>query len=203
MSSKMDWNEEKPLQKITCTSSACERDLHSFLRIRPGEDSYRSSTCRECGADLIDWNRLDRQDLTDVEYTFDSLKKELIRHRYWHLKFDKKAMDHARRKGTRQLREAALHRLRMCVGPPRAELSWDGRQTPLSGNVIFYAQHATATCCRKCIEAWHGITRNRALTDVEIGYMSDLVMTYVEKRLPNLNAYGIYVPRRRSKLRYV
>ena len=27
----------------------------------------------------------------------------------------------------------------------------DGRQTPWHGHPIFVAQHATATCCRKCI----------------------------------------------------
>ena len=32
MSSTASWNEEKPLEKVTCTSYDCERDLHSFLR---------------------------------------------------------------------------------------------------------------------------------------------------------------------------
>ena len=31
MSSTASWNEEKPLEKVTCTSYDCERDLHSFL----------------------------------------------------------------------------------------------------------------------------------------------------------------------------
>ena len=30
-----DWRDEQPLPKITCTSSDCENDLHSFLRMRP------------------------------------------------------------------------------------------------------------------------------------------------------------------------
>ncbi len=38
----------------------------------------------------------------------------------------------------------------------------DGRQTPREGNTIFYAQHATASCCRTCIEYWHGIPKNGA-----------------------------------------
>ena len=198
MSSNMDWNEEQPLQKITCTSYDCERDLHSFLRVRPGGNSYRSETCRACQADLVDWGRLDRRDISDVEHTIGCLQKELIRHRYWHLKIDEKAMNHAKRKGTGGLREAAEHRLRKYVGPPRAKLFRDGSQTPLSGNVIFYAQHATATCCRKCVEAWHGIERDRSLTNEEIGYMASLVMLYVEQRLPDLKTYGIRVPSKRS-----
>lgn len=202
MFSELDWKEERPLQKITCTSSDCSRDLHSFLRIRPGNDSYRNGTCRVCNADLIDWARLDRRDLSDIEHTFESLKNELIRHKYWHENIDPIAMNHAKRKGLDGLRKATERRLRKYVGPPQEELFRDGSQTPLSGNVIYYAQHATATCCRKCIEAWHGIDRDRTLTDLEVGYMSELVMTYVEQRLPSLNTYGIYVPRKRPRIRW-
>ena len=56
-------------------------------------------------------------------------------------------------------------------------------QTPFSGNVIYYAQHATATCCRKCIEAWHGIGRECHLTEEEIAYFAELMMHYIETRL--------------------
>ena len=33
----------------------------------------------------------------------------------------------------------------------------DGKQTPYRGHPVFVAQHATATCCRTCLERWHGI----------------------------------------------
>jgi hypothetical protein len=193
MASMENWNNEKPLAKVTCTSHDCEKDLHSFLRIRPGEQSYRSEECRACGAELIDWQRLDRHDLSDVENTVASLERELIRHQYWHQSIDEKALNHAMRKGLSGLQEAAEHRLRKYVGPPRAELFRDGFQTPLSGNAIYYAQHATATCCRKCIEAWHGIDRERSLTDQELGYMTKLVMHYIKKRMPDLPLEGTKV----------
>ena len=203
MSDIQDWNDEKPLPKVTCTSSACEKDLHSFLRVRPGGQSYRNEKCRECGDDLIDWTRLDRQDLGDLEYTVDALERELIRHVYWHSTIDRKAVDHARRKGISGLREATEARLRKYVGPPRSQLFRDGMQTPLSGNVIFYAQHATATCCRKCIEAWHGIERERPLSEKELGYMNDLIMHYISTRMPDLAQNGVRVPRRISRRKAV
>ena len=81
------------------------------------------------------------------------------------------------------------------MGPPRSKLPLDGRQTGFSGNTILYAQHATATCCRKCIEAWHGIERENPLTDEEIGYMTELVMYYIQKRMPNLAQHGVKVPK--------
>ena len=40
----------------------------------------------------------------------------------------------------------------------------DGHQTPYSGHPVFVAQHATATCCRGCLEKWHQIPRGAELT---------------------------------------
>lgn len=43
----------------------------------------------------------------------------------------------------------------------------DGKQTPFRGHPVFVAQHATATCCRGCLEKWHTLPRGRALTEEE------------------------------------
>ena len=40
----------------------------------------------------------------------------------------------------------------------------DGKQTPYRGHPVFVAQHATACCCRGCLEKFHGIPRGHALT---------------------------------------
>jgi hypothetical protein len=52
-----------------------------------------------------------------------------------------------------------------------AEPKNDGKQTPMRGHPIFIAQHATATCCRGCLEKWHRIPRGRELTDEQIQYV--------------------------------
>ena len=52
-----------------------------------------------------------------------------------------------------------------------AEPKNDGRQTPMRGHPIFIAQHATATCCRGCLEKWHCIPRGRPLTEDEIEHV--------------------------------
>ena len=197
MSSTASWNEETPLEEVTCTSSDCERDLHSFLRKYPRGQSYRNGKCRDCGVEFINWNRLDQHDLSDVENTVACLERELIRHIYWHKTFDQTAINHAKRKGCEGLRIAAERRLHQSVGPPKSELPRDGNQTPFTRNVLYYAQHSTATCCRKCIEAWHGIPREQALTNDQIGYMTELLMHYVDKRMPELTPNGEKVPRRR------
>ena len=57
----------------------------------------------------------------------------------------------------------------------------DGRQTPLRGHPVFVAQHATATCCRGCLEKWHGIGRGRDLSDVEQERVVALILAWIER----------------------
>jgi len=47
----------------------------------------------------------------------------------------------------------------------------DGRQTPWRNHPVFVAQHATATCCRGCLEKTHGIAKGHALTDEELRHV--------------------------------
>lgn len=55
----------------------------------------------------------------------------------------------------------------------------DGKQTPMKGHFVFIAQHATATCCRKCLRKWHKIDENKELTDLEIDYVVELIMQWI------------------------
>jgi hypothetical protein len=154
--------ELKPL-KIRCTSADCKNGLHCFLQTQKMLAANPSRRCRSCGAELVDWNRVHKHDLADAAYTFSSLKYELIRHHYWHVEIDQNAVHHAKRKGKVGMQAAAESRIRKSVGP--AQPPFDGRQTAKSGNALFYAQHATASCCWKCIEVWHGIPRGRVLSE--------------------------------------
>jgi hypothetical protein len=56
----------------------------------------------------------------------------------------------------------------------------DGRQTPFRGHPVFVAQHATATCCRGCLEKWHGIERGRALTAMEREHVLAVLERWVD-----------------------
>ncbi len=179
--------------KISCTSTACDKGLHCFLQKKKLKAASISGKCRDCGADLVDWKRVHKRALADAPYTFNALKYELIRHHFWHIDIDQKAINHARRKGKIGMREAAEERIRHSVGP--AEPTFDGRQTPREGNALFYAQHATATCCRKCIEEWHGILRGVQLEEAVIKYFLELLVLYVEDRLSFLSTDGEVIPR--------
>ena len=52
----------------------------------------------------------------------------------------------------------------------------DGRQTPFKGHPVFKAQHATATCCRKCLRKWHKVSEKQALGAEEIEFVVNLIM---------------------------
>lgn len=173
---------------ISCTSSDCDNNLHCFKATRKIKEKNLEGICRDCGAQLVDWSRVFRRDLGDVTYTFEMLKKELIRHHFWHKEIDMYAQNYAKRKGRKGIREAAENRIRKYVAP--ANPSYDGRQTPMERNPIFYGQHATASCCRKCVEYWHGIEQGRSMTDEEIQYLTELVCMYIYERLPELTDNG-------------
>jgi hypothetical protein len=59
----------------------------------------------------------------------------------------------------------------------------DGKQTPMRGHPVFIAQHATATCCRGCIQKWHGIEKGRALNEKELQFIVALIMGWIEGQL--------------------
>ena len=90
---------------------------------------------------------------------------------------------YARAKGKETIDRHAHEMLAKRVGP--AHPFKDGKQTPYRGHPVFTAQHATATCCRGCIERWHHIPRGRALTDAEIDALARLGMAWIERDLVN------------------
>jgi Domain of unknown function (DUF4186) len=59
----------------------------------------------------------------------------------------------------------------------------DGKQTPYRGHPVFVAQHATATCCRTCLERWHLIPKGRELTREERGYVVDMICRWIEREV--------------------
>ncbi len=63
----------------------------------------------------------------------------------------------------------------------------DGKQTPTKGHPVFIAQHATATCCRGCLEKWHKIIKNKSLSDTEINYIVYVIMKWIIRECKNAN----------------
>src|ERR1700681_654727 len=94
----------KPL-KIKCTSSDCTNNLHCFLKTKKLVAAGKTGRCRYCDADLVNWERVHRRNPGDVQYVFEMLRLEMIRHYFWHAPLTERARNHARRKGKRALRQ--------------------------------------------------------------------------------------------------
>ena len=67
-----------------------------------------------------------------------------------------------------------------------AKILNDGKQTPMrQTHPVFIAQHATATCCRGCLEKWHHIKKGKELNDNEINYIVNLIIEWIKKDIKN------------------
>lgn len=182
---------EVPVEKltpldITCGSTKCESQFHCFSLKKSSIKKFgKVGVCRECGTDLIDWSRIHKRDLKDVQFIFSSMRNELIRHVFWHTEIDDIAREKAMKEGLEKLKNRAKKSLKTKVGKHNSFM--DGRQTPMgNGDIVNYAQHATATCCRKCIEIWHNIPPEEVLSDEQLDFFTELVMLYSVERIPEL-----------------
>lgn len=63
----------------------------------------------------------------------------------------------------------------------------DGKQTPTHGHPVFIAQHATATCCRGCLEKWHKIDKNKILDNKDIDYIVSVIMVWINTEYHNFD----------------
>ena len=109
---------------------------------------------------------------------FASLKRSKFRSKF---KLTQKDRDYIATKGRQTIREHAFQFINSRIAP--AIPKNDGKQTPMRGHPAFIAQHATATCCRKCIQKWHGIEKGRALNEKEIDYILALIMGWIERQI--------------------
>ncbi len=76
-------------------------------------------------------------------------------------------------------------RIRIAVANPPN----DGKQTPMRGHPIFKAQHATATCCRGCIEKWWKIPKGTEIPPERQARIVDFLMAWIERQLERAEAH--------------
>ena len=111
---------------------------------------------------------------------------ERIRQSDFRMRFQLKEADRAyiQEKGMDVIRDHALELIRKRLAP--AEPKNDGKQTPMRGapvgHPVFLAQHATGTCCRGCLEKWHGIPQGKTLTEEQVQYVTDVIMKWLDRQ---------------------
>jgi hypothetical protein len=107
-----------------------------------------------------------------------SLKKSKFRSKF---ELTQKDRDYTATKGLATIQDHAFDFVNSRVAPDFPKN--DGKQTPLKGHPVFIAQHATATCCRGCLQKWHGIEKGRALNAAEVDYVVALIMGWIERQI--------------------
>ena len=66
---------------------------------------------------------------------------------------------------------------------PRIILN-DGKQTPMRQvHPVFISQHATGTCCRGCLYKWHGIEKEKALSQAEVDYIVSVIIKWIKDEI--------------------
>jgi hypothetical protein len=94
-------------------------------------------------------------------------------------KLKQKDIDYINQKGLDTIKRHAQDFIFKRVSP--AFVANDGKPTPTKGHPVFVAQHATATCCRKCINKWHKFPTGTQLTQQQQDYIVELIMKWIEK----------------------
>lgn len=108
----------------------------------------------------------------------DRLAKSKFRSKF---KLQVKELEYIKDKGFDTIKKHACDFIRDRVA--LAEPVNDGKQTPMRGHPVFIAQHATATCCRSCIEKWHKFPKDRELTQSEQEYLVSLIMEWIKRQI--------------------
>lgn len=85
----------------------------------------------------------------------------------------KKELEYLRSKGMSEVLKHAAYFIERRLAPSNPVN--DGRQTPWRNHPVFVAQHATATCCRGCLQKWHAIPMGRELTAGEQQYIVEVI----------------------------
>ena len=113
-----------------------------------------------------------------IEEKLDALGRSRFRARF---RLNEKYREYVRDKGMDTIRQHAFDFITNRIAP--AYPSNDGKQTPMKNHPVFIAQHATGTCCRKCLEKWHKIPKGTILSDEHITYIVALIMAWTARQM--------------------
>jgi hypothetical protein len=128
-----------------------------------------------------DWSKIDQTDIASRRADERLIAERLaaLGRSSFRAKFElgPKERAYLEAKGAEVIRAHAYDLIGKRLAP--AKPARDGKQTPWRGHPVFVAQHATATCCRGCLERWHGITKGQELTAVQRDYVVAVIMAWV------------------------
>lgn len=116
-------------------------------------------------------------EMQTIEQALSKLDKSRFRSSFY---LTKKERAYLEDKGMETMRRHAQDFVRQKLAP--AEPVNDGKQTPMHGHPVFKAMHATACCCRGCLNKWYHVPKGRELTESEQERIVNLLMAWLERQ---------------------
>ena len=108
----------------------------------------------------------------------------------------RKDLAYLEEKGEETIKRHARDFVKVKLSP--AEPANDGKQTPMSGHPVFKAMHATACCCRGCMEKWYRVPQHRELTETEQEAVVSLLMAWL-RRQKDRTYFGLAGDRKKKR----
>lgn len=118
--------------------------------------------------------------MRDLDELFAALARSTFRAGF---KLNSKDMAYLQQKGLSAVLDHAEDFINKRLAP--AVIENDGKQTPMRGHPVFVAQHATACCCRGCLQKWHHIPQGRELTLAEQAYIVVVLEKWLGEKVSN------------------
>lgn len=175
---------------IKCRWSSCRHGRHTLDHHHTGGRgvNYPVGFCQECGESITDLPQPGAPMPFDDDQFFNVFARfpnELIRAHYWSVPIDLYAHNQALRLGKRKLLAKVRKQVRDSM---LLDDAFKNRRAAWNGDIVAYAQHATATCCRLCASYWHGLPRDMKVTPTgdQLAYVVSLAEAYIQLRLPEL-----------------
>ena len=113
-----------------------------------------------------------------VEQALSKLNKSTFRSGF---SLNNKDIEYIKEKGMETIRFHACEFVKTKLAP--AFPYKDGKQTPTHGHPVFKAMHATACCCRGCLNKWYNVPKGVELTETQQEKIVNLLMAWIESRM--------------------
>lgn len=117
-------------------------------------------------------------DRADIDGRIERIGRHPFRAKF-HLRAHERATVEARGLQTMRTHADEIVAARLAPAAPAR----DGKQTPYRGHPVFVAQHATATCCRTCLQRWHDVPKGAQLHPEQRRYVADVIVRWIEREV--------------------
>ena len=113
-----------------------------------------------------------------IDEALNKLHKSTFRSSF-HLTYKDK--EYVNQKGFDTIRLHAQDFVKSRLAP--AYIPNDGKQTPMRGHPVFKAQHATACCCRGCMNKWYRVPLSTELSPAQQEKIVNLLMAWIQNEM--------------------